>query len=97
MASQKGRAWRVFTTVPASRTLDPDEIAACIRHKEEALRWGSDPEIDEILAGARRCAGDNGSLEGSTVAQGREKNRETLRVQRENLCWGNKRVSVKQS
>nr|DAD22538.1 TPA_asm: hypothetical protein HUJ06_024001 [Nelumbo nucifera] len=94
MASQKGRAWRVFATVSASRALDPDEIVACIRPKEEALRWGSDPEIDEILAGARRCAGNNGSLEGSTAAQGQDKNRETLRVQRESLCWG---VSVKQS
>nr|DAD41845.1 TPA_asm: hypothetical protein HUJ06_016168 [Nelumbo nucifera] len=35
---------------------DPDEIAACIRHKEEALRWGSDPEIDEILASSLMTA-----------------------------------------
>nr|DAD20167.1 TPA_asm: hypothetical protein HUJ06_021630 [Nelumbo nucifera] len=61
---------------PASRALDPDEIAACICHKEEALRWGSDLEIDEILARAFRCVGDNGSLGGSTAALGREKNRE---------------------
>nr|DAD35246.1 TPA_asm: hypothetical protein HUJ06_005885 [Nelumbo nucifera] len=62
MASQKGQAWSVFTTVPTSRALDPDEIAACIGHKEELLRWGSDPEINKVLPEARRRAGDDRRL-----------------------------------
>nr|DAD39274.1 TPA_asm: hypothetical protein HUJ06_013597 [Nelumbo nucifera] len=62
---------------PASRALDPEEIAADIHHKKEALKWGPDPKINEILAGALQCIGDNGSLEGSTTTLGREKNRET--------------------
>ncbi|CAH9104626.1 unnamed protein product [Cuscuta epithymum] len=53
--------------VLAGGARDPDEVAAGVGHEEEALRRSAEVELDEVLAGAGRRAGDEGQLSAAAI------------------------------
>lgn len=64
MAGQEGRARRPGRAVPASGASNPDKIASGVCHQEEGLRWGTERQRNEVLAGAGVGAGGDGQLSG---------------------------------
>lgn len=95
MANEERGSWTVMGAVSAGGALHPNKIAASIGDEKEALRWGPDSEIDEVLARAGGGAGDKGRLNAvATTVEGGEENGKTVGVGGEKLSRRGERVLV---
>lgn len=63
VAGEESRTGVAIRAVGAGGAGEPYQITARICNEKEALGWGAEAEIDEVLAGAGGCAGNDGGFD----------------------------------
>lgn len=82
MASEESGTGAPIGAVFAGRAPEPHQIAARVRDQQQPLRRSAETEVDEVLAGAGGCAGDDGGGDGAAAIV---EEREAVGVERESL------------